>query len=156
MGYASTYEAIAEKLADLAHLAERATQELPRTAMPRDRGVEFARLLAEAHGAIEQLSSWLELATNPVVDLGRELHEARDVQREMATRIASYERTCVALTAALNRERKATDVLREKLTTETQKTRNLERALEEKVRAEPASVYGAYAPSTREIRKKSS
>lgn len=154
MGYASTYEAILEKLTDLAHLADRTVTEAPEATISRERGIEFARVLAQARDAIAQLSGWLDLATNPELDLGRELHEARDAKREMSARIASYERTCVVLAAALDSERRSSKSLRGKLEVEVRKTKGLERALDERVRTKPASVYEAYAPTTREVRKK--
>ena len=143
MGYASTFEAINEKLADLAHLAEQAVREAPGATSTREQGMAYAKLLAQAQDAINQLAGWLELATNPEVDLGRELNAARDAQRELSARIASYERTCIALAASLNRERSASNALAAKLEVQVRTTKRLEEALADKLRTKPASVYEA-------------
>lgn len=156
MGYASTYEAISEKLVDLAHLAEEAAREAPQSSMPRECAIELSRLLAQARDTMSQLSMWLELATNPELELGRQLHEARDAQREMEARIASYERTCLLLMSSLARERSATEALRQELSAAVLAKNKVDRTLEARAKENPAKVYDAYPPKQRDVRRKGS
>ena len=153
MGYPSTLEAIFERLADAAHMAE-ADPSFATGPIAEERGRELAELLPRAEYMVAELRTWLNLATDPNVALAHALAEARDATAAEEARVTSYERSCKSLMVALDQQRKLTADLKTRLEAVTREKNAIEGKLEIALRNDPGAVYDAYAPKKKTLKAK--
>lgn len=105
----------------------------------------LSSLLARLAFVVAEARSYLEIATDPTIDLAASLERARDDGASAKQRLKEYEATCVSLMATLDAERARADALEGRVTELRQEVNRADRRVEEAFRKDPESLLAAYS-----------
>ena len=140
----STFEDAIERLSEALEMMRAEPREAQ--AVSVDRKQLLVSILRRGEVVLLEARTYLDIATDPAIDLARQLDRARDEKNEIQSRLASYDRTCTALKNALDQERIKAAALQSRVDELTRERNKLDKKLDQILKSEPAKVYDAYAP----------
>lgn len=145
MGWPSTLEDAVERMSDALHML-REDSVAGVSPIPEERKVEVATILRRGEEVLTEARTYLDIATDPSIDLSRDLDQARNEKQEIAVRLAGYERSCGALMRELNKERQKAADLTKKVEELTRDRNRLDKKLGEAMKLNPSAIYDAFPP----------
>jgi len=143
VGYASTLEVIRERLEE----ALAASQSMPGDVeLASDcQRASFEKALSALLKVVCEARSYLDIATDPALDVAQNLSAEREKNRSLASKLRDAQETAVQLKNALDSERSRTTKLSNELDCAKANLRRTEKALEKAFADNPEGVLGAYS-----------
>ncbi len=145
MGWASTLEDAVERLSNALHLL-REDSVAGVDPITESRKVEVVDILWRGESVLTEARTYLDIATDPTIDLARSLSEARNNNEAVESRLAGYERSCGSLMRELNRQRQRADDLAKRVEELTRERNSLDKKLMDAMKKNPSAVYDAFPP----------
>ena len=143
MGYASTLEAITERLNEALFVASSIPDD-PHIASDEQRAA-FERALSALLGVVCEARSYLDIATDPTLDIAQRLLAEQRNSQSHAARAHEATVTALRLKQSLDSERETVAKLRAEVADLWARVHRTDNALEKAYGANPSGVLGAYS-----------
>src|SRR3989304_4315798 len=142
MGWVSTLEDAVDRLSNALHMLQ-SESAAGVDFISEKRKVDVVTILARGESVLSEARTYLEIATDPSIDLARTLEQARNAKQAAEARISSYERSCTSLMRELNEQRQRANTLEKNLAEVTRERNRLDRTIEEMLKSNPKAGYDA-------------
>jgi len=121
--------------------------------VPIEQWRSVVSLLSRGEALLADAAKYLDLATDPAVDLAHALDASVDEARALKRKVSEFQQTCLSLMATLRaREGELKEIKNDLAALRTEKNQ-LEAKLQEAMRANPAGVYEAFSKGRNAKRK---
>ena len=108
--------------------------------------MQVVTILRHCEITLTEARTYLDIATDPSMDLARSLEQARNKKLEIEARMAGYEGSCIALMQELNKEKEKSAGLEKKVEELTRERNRLDKKIAKTMESNPSAIYDAFPP----------
>jgi len=144
MGWVSILEDAIDRLNEDLHALQGSMPHGPES-VPFEQWKSAVGLIARGEAILAEAAKYLDMATDPSIELAKALESTVDEARELKRKVSEFQQTCFSLMARLREREEDVRVLRDQLKALKVANNALEGKLEDAMRSNPAGVYDAFS-----------